>query len=147
MRGYEVVTSDGRTIGHVHDVRERCVVVESGKLRRARRVVPMEFAHVDDREGRVAVTVPGAVLRDAPQVDGEGRFDREEVARHYGLAGSMGGEPRGTEDTPEHRRAEAHEHASAETGDGEDARRTPLTRHREGEIERRPEQLYEPRGR
>lgn len=88
MRGYEVVTSDERTVGRVTDVRNGYLIVESGHLRRSRRPVPREFAHAVDEAEKVFVTVPRRVLREAPEVDRQGGFDLREAARHFGLAAS-----------------------------------------------------------
>ena len=35
MRGFEVVTSDDRLVGHVADVRDGYLIVESGHVRKA----------------------------------------------------------------------------------------------------------------
>ena len=86
MRGYEVVTSDKRTVGRVVDVKDGYLIVESGRLRRSRRPIPREFVHAVDEAEMVFVTVPMRVLHDAPRVDRESRFDRNEAAWHYGLA-------------------------------------------------------------
>ena len=69
MRGYEVVTSDDRTVGHVADVREGYLIVESGHLRKSRHPVPREFVHAVDEAAKAFVTVPRRVLMDAPVVD------------------------------------------------------------------------------
>jgi hypothetical protein len=104
VRGYEVVTSDDRRVGTVSDVRDGCLVVETGRLRRRRRPVPREFAHTVDEAGKVFVTVPRAALRDAPRVRRSGDFDVQEVARHYGLVAAYEGT--GGRGPAEHRRAE-----------------------------------------
>ena len=88
MQGYEVVTSDERVVGRVADVREGFLIVESGRLWKSRRPVPREFVHPDDGEARAVVTVPKSILMDAPKVSKDGRFDRADAARHYGLAES-----------------------------------------------------------
>ena len=125
MRGYEVVTSDDRTVGHVADVREGYLIVESGHLRKSRHPVPREFVHAVDEAAKAFVTVPRRVLMDAPEVDRKGDFDRSEAARHYGLAEAFADPPAGgLGDTlghdpafgsdrggaPEHRRAEIRKH-------------------------------------
>jgi hypothetical protein len=86
VRGYEVVTSDKRVVGRVADVHNGYLIVESGRLRRTRRPVPLEFVHVVDEAAQVFVTVPRRLLQDAPAVDRRGRFDTGEAARHFGLA-------------------------------------------------------------
>jgi hypothetical protein len=86
VRGYEVVTSDKRTVGRVVDVKDGYLIVESGRLRRSRRPIPREFVHAVDEAEMVFVTVPMRVLHDAPKADRQSRFDRSEAAWHYGLA-------------------------------------------------------------
>ena len=122
MQGYEVVTSDERVVGRVVDVREGFLIVESGRLRKSRHPVPREFVHPLDEESKAVVTVPRSILMDAPNVSKDGRFDRAEAARHYGLAESYlgpawdadresiaAGEP-----PPEQERAELRKHIRPE---------------------------------
>jgi hypothetical protein len=106
VRGYEVVTSDDRVVGQVVDVRNRFLVVESGRIHKTRHPVPREFVHVVDEAAKAFVTVPRRILMDAPKVDKNGDFDDAEAARHYGLAASY--LPRST--ASEHRRAELRRH-------------------------------------
>ena len=106
MRGYEVVTSDDRVVGHVADVRQGFLVVESGRIHKTRHPVPREFVHVVDEAAKAFVTVPRRILMDAPKVDKSGDFDRIEAARHYGLAEPYLHRPT----APEHRRAELRRH-------------------------------------
>jgi hypothetical protein len=88
MRGYVVVTSDDRTVGHVVDVRNGFLIVESGRVHKSRRPVPREFVHVVDEAAKVFVTLPKRVLMDAPKADKDNDFDRAAAARHFGLAES-----------------------------------------------------------
>jgi hypothetical protein len=88
VRGYEVVTSDKRSVGRVVDVVNGYLIVQSGRLRRSRRPIPREFVHAVDEAEMAFVTVPMRVLREAPKLDRRGRFDRREAARHFGLAES-----------------------------------------------------------
>jgi hypothetical protein len=106
VRGYEVVTSDQRVVGRVADIRDGYLIVEAGRLHKSRRPVPREFIHAVDQAAKVFVTVPRRVLRDAPEVDRKGWFDREAAARHYGLASSY----EQAEYAPEHKRAEIRKH-------------------------------------
>jgi hypothetical protein len=126
VKGYEVVTSEGQKIGRVSEVLDGFVVVELGQVFRSRRPVPMEFAHAQDGARTVVVTVPKAVVSDAPRVHRHGTFDVDQASRHYGLASSYR--------QPESLWAgETSEHAAAEQP--------------EEEIERRPERVYMPGGR
>ena len=88
MRGYEVVTSDDKIVGHVADVRDGYLIVESGHMRKTRHPVPREFVHAVDEAAKAFVTVPRRVLMDAPEVDRKGFFDRRAAAHHFGLAES-----------------------------------------------------------
>jgi ribosomal 30S subunit maturation factor RimM len=88
MRGYEVVTSDDRAVGEVVDVQNGFLIVESGHVRKARHPVPREFVHPVDEAAKAFVTVPRRVLMDAPKVDEDGVFDRDEACRYFGLSES-----------------------------------------------------------
>ena len=146
MKGYDVVTSDGRKIGRVTDALDRFVVVELGRFLRSRRPLPKEFAHATDGERKVVVTVPKALLADAPRVHRNGTFDVDAAARHYGVGGTITrDEPIWAEQATEHRIAAQREHASAETGAPEEGA-APLTKQPDDEIERRPERVYMPGG-
>ncbi|MGE5272750.1 MAG: hypothetical protein ACM3QU_03130 [Verrucomicrobiota bacterium] len=134
MHGYEVVTSDERVVGRVVDVRHGFLIVESGRLRKSRRPVPREFVHPVDEEARAVVTAPKSILMDAPKMDKDGGFDRDEAARHYGLAESYlrpsgegtgeplpddppsggGRDPATGEPAPERERAEIRKHMRPE---------------------------------
>ena len=82
MRGYEVVTSDDRVVGHVVDVRHGFLVVESGRIHKSRHPVPREFVHVVDEAAKAFVTVPRRILMDAPKVDKDGEFDQATIQLH-----------------------------------------------------------------
>jgi hypothetical protein len=131
MRGYEVVTSDDRRVGHVVDVRDGYLIVESGHMRKSRHPVPREFVHIVDEAAKAFVTVPRRVLMDAPHVDRKGQFDHQKAAFHFGLAESFSEPPSGGQgellghdpaygaeadslstrrDASEHRRAEIRKH-------------------------------------
>jgi hypothetical protein len=146
VKGYDVVTSDGQRIGRVADTLDGFLVVETGRLLRSRRPLPKEFAHAQDGERTVVITVPTKVLHDAPPVHRNGTFDVDEASKHYGVASSFTrDEPVWDEQTPEHQVAGQRERAAEETGVEEDGA-TPLTKQPEGEIERRPERVYMPGG-
>ena len=85
MTGYDVVTSDDRSIGRVVDVRGDYLIVEHGTLRKSRHALPKAFAHPVDAERLVRVTVSRELITDSPKVGDE--WDEQAVARHYGLAG------------------------------------------------------------
>src|SRR2546423_2650926 len=85
MEGYDVITSDDCKLGHVAGMIGDNVVVEHGTLRKSRHPVPKTFAHVDDTEQVVRLTVSKEIVERAPKVDGD-ELDEQAVAEHYGLA-------------------------------------------------------------
>jgi hypothetical protein len=82
VKGYTVITSDERNAGQVVDEQGIYLIVEHGLLRKRRNPLPRAFAHADDAEQIVRVTVPSRVLRDAPALT-----DEPALAQHYGIAG------------------------------------------------------------
>jgi hypothetical protein len=85
MEGYAVITSDDCKLGHVAGTIGDNIVVEHGTIRKARHPVPKAFAHVDENEKVVRLTVSKEIVEAAPRVNGDG-FDARAVAEHYGLA-------------------------------------------------------------
>lgn len=86
MQGYDVVTVDDQKIGRVVGESGDFLIVEHGTLRKSKHALPREFAHVDDSEQQVRVTVPKDVVADSPKVDDD--LDKDEVSAYYGLAPS-----------------------------------------------------------
>jgi len=84
MRGYHVVTGDGRRIGRVVGMRGDFLIVEVGRVLRSRRPLPMAFAHPNDAERKVSVTVRRDSLRRSPRVNGT--LDERAAAAYDGLA-------------------------------------------------------------
>jgi len=85
MEGYEVIGSDGGKLGHVVEIEGDLLVIEEGKLRKARYAIPKAFAHPDDQEQVVRLTVSKELVEDSPPLK-NGDLDRKAVAAHYGLA-------------------------------------------------------------
>ena len=85
MEGFEVVTSDDCKFGHVVDVRDSHLIVEHGTLRKSKYAVPETFAHTDESEQTVRLSVSKAIIEASPKVD-NGSIDSTAVAAHYGLA-------------------------------------------------------------
>jgi hypothetical protein len=88
LHGTNVVTSDDHKAGHVVGEQGDYLIVESGALRKHKHVLPKAFSGELDGE-TIRATVTWDILRDAPEADGDGAFDEQAVARHYGLASSM----------------------------------------------------------
>jgi len=88
MEGYDVVTVDDNKIGKVVGESGMFLIVEQGALMKSKHPLPREFAHVDDSEQQVRVTVPKEIFADSPKVDDD--FDEQAAAEYYGLAPSPG---------------------------------------------------------
>jgi len=85
VEGFDVLSSDGSKVGEVVEVDHDFLVVEHGLLRKSRRAVPKAFAHPDEGERIVRLSVSKELVNDSPQLD-DGKFDRRAVAAHFGLA-------------------------------------------------------------
>ena len=88
MDGYDVVTVDDHKIGKVVGETGAFLIVEQGALLKSKHPLPREFAHVDDSEQQVRVTVPKEIVADSPKIDDD--FDEQVAAEYYGLAPSPG---------------------------------------------------------
>ncbi|HEY7148121.1 MAG TPA: hypothetical protein VH420_01625 [Gaiellaceae bacterium] len=86
MEGYDVVTVDEHKIGKVVGETGAFLIVEQGALLKSKHPLPREFAHVDDSEQQVRVTVPKEMVAGSPKIDEN--FDHQAAAEHYGLAPS-----------------------------------------------------------
>jgi hypothetical protein len=89
MEGYDVVTVDDHKIGKVVGESGTFLIVEQGALLKSKHPLPREFAHVDEAEQQVRVTVAKEIVSDSPKIDGE-NFDQQAAAEYYGLAPSPG---------------------------------------------------------
>ena len=85
MEGYDVITSDEHKLGHVVGTIGDNVVVEHGTLRKTKHAVPKTFAHVDDGEKVVRLTVSKEIVEESPKLNGD-EPDERAIAEHYGLA-------------------------------------------------------------
>jgi hypothetical protein len=86
MEGYDVVTVDDKKVGTVVGESGDYLIVEHGLIRKSKRAVPRQFAHVDDGEQQVRITVGKQIVLGSPEHNGE--LDEQAVAEHYGLAQS-----------------------------------------------------------
>ena len=86
MEGFDVVTSDDCKFGQVVDVRGGHLIVEHGTLRKSKYAVPETFAHKDEAERTVRLSVSKEIIEGSPKID-NGSVDADAVAAHYGLAG------------------------------------------------------------
>ncbi len=85
MENYEVITSDEHKLGRVVRLEGDHLIVEQGHLPKTKHAIPMTFAHVDDSQNVVRVSVSKEIVEDSPKVE-NGPVDRKAVAEHYGLA-------------------------------------------------------------
>lgn len=87
MEGYAVVTTDDKRVGHVVGMEGDYYIVESGSvLGKSRHPVPKEYATVDATRECVLIRISTEVLRGAPKLGRDGRFDETAAADYYGLA-------------------------------------------------------------
>jgi hypothetical protein len=123
MEGYEVVTVDDHKIGKVVGESGDFLIVEQGALLKSKHALPREFAHVDEGEQKVRVTVPKEIVDDSPKVDDDG-FDEQATAEHYGLAPSNapGTEGYGVTDAGDPSRSSAEQAARQEMETAEEQR-------------------------
>jgi hypothetical protein len=86
MEGYDVITSDDQKLGQAARADDGYLIVEHKHLLKQRHyAVPMAFAHVDDAEQVVRLSVSKTLIENGPEVK-DGEFDRKALAEHYGLA-------------------------------------------------------------
>jgi len=85
MKGFQVVTSDDAKYGHVVEVKGGLLIVEHGALRKTRHAVPETFAHTDEAEETVRLSVSKEIVDGSPKVE-DTSVDAQAVAEHYGLA-------------------------------------------------------------
>jgi hypothetical protein len=83
MDGYEVIASDGHSVGHVVGEQGDSIVLEHGLLRKHRRALPRTFVTVDDDSRTVRTTLSKELIEDSPELhDG---VDEQQIAAYYGL--------------------------------------------------------------
>jgi len=86
MDGYEVIGSDDGKLGQVVAVDGDFLIAEEGTLRKKRHAIPKAFAHTDDSEQVVRLTVSKELVEDSPTFKEGEELDRQATAAHYGLA-------------------------------------------------------------
>ena len=89
MEGYDVVTVDDHKIGKVVGQSGAFLIIEQGALLKSKHPLPREFAHVDDSDQQVRVTVPKEIVADSPKIEDD-ELDEQAAAEYYGLAPSPG---------------------------------------------------------
>lgn len=82
--GLDVVTPDDHKIGSVVGIRDDCVVVETGHLRKTRHAIPRSFLHPQDDV--VKATVSKEIVDASPKIEDDD-WTCESILVHYGLAG------------------------------------------------------------
>ena len=63
------------------------LIVEHGMLRKSKRALPRQLAHVDPDGQQVRISVGKDVFLDSPELD-DGDFDERAINEYYGLAPS-----------------------------------------------------------
>jgi hypothetical protein len=85
MEGFQVVTSDDSKFGHVVEAQPPYLIVEHGTLRKRRYAVPESFAHTDEGEQTIRLSISKEIVESSPKLD-HGSIDSQAIAEHYGLA-------------------------------------------------------------
>jgi hypothetical protein len=85
VEGYDVIGTDDHKVGEVVAIDGDLLIVEAGLLRKTRHAVPKTFAHADDGERVVRLSIPKDLVENSPAIK-SGEVDRHAVAEHYGLA-------------------------------------------------------------
>jgi hypothetical protein len=88
MEGYDVLTIDDDKVGSVAGASGDFLIIEHGLIGKSKRALPRQFAHVDDGEQQVRITVGKEIFLDSPELDGD--LDEQVVREYYGLAPSQG---------------------------------------------------------
>jgi len=89
MEGYDVITTDDEKVGTVAGESGDFLIVEHGMLRKSKRALPRQLAHVDPEGQQVRISVGEEVFLDSPELD-DGDFDERAISEYYGLAPSKG---------------------------------------------------------
>lgn len=84
MEGYEVVTPDEDTVGHVVERKGDYLIVEHGLLRKSRHAVPWSTVEIDDAEQKARTSLSKELIVTSPKLE-NGSLDEQAVAAHYGL--------------------------------------------------------------
>src|SRR4051794_19482541 len=85
MEGYDVLTTEDEKVGRVVGRRDGFLIVESGHLLKHKHAVPETFAHTDEQESVIRITVSRDLVSSSPKVSDD-EFDELAVAQYYGLA-------------------------------------------------------------
>jgi hypothetical protein len=84
MEGFDVVTSDDCKIGHVVAVQDQHLIIEHGMLKKSRHAVPETFAHMDEAEQIVRLSVSKGIVESSPKLE-NGSIDLQAVDEHFGV--------------------------------------------------------------
>jgi hypothetical protein len=87
VEGFQVITSDDCKLGEVAGVEGDNLIVEHGHLRKTKHAIPKTFAHTDESEQVVRLSVSKEIVESSPKVNGQ--VDEQAVAEHYGLASAF----------------------------------------------------------
>jgi hypothetical protein len=89
MEGYDVVTIDDEKVGTVAGESGDFLIVEHGMLRKSKRALPRQLAHLDPDAQQVRISVGKEIFLDSPELD-DGNLDERAISEYFGLAPSEG---------------------------------------------------------
>ena len=84
MEGFDVIGTDDHKVGEVVAAEGDVLIVEAGLLRKTRHAVPLAFAHADDGERVVRLTISKELVDSSPALR-DHDVDQNAVMEHYGL--------------------------------------------------------------
>jgi hypothetical protein len=86
IHGYCVVTTEGRTVGHIAGESERALIVECGTWpRKVRHALPKAHASVKEEERCVVMQVSKEILAQSPKLKQGAAVDDKAVASWWAL--------------------------------------------------------------
>src|SRR4029453_16141281 len=85
MEGFEVIGTDDHKVGEVVAAEGDVLIVEEGLLRKTRHAIPLAFAHADDGERVVRLTISKELVDNSPALQ-DHDVDRNAVMEQYGRA-------------------------------------------------------------
>jgi hypothetical protein len=84
MKGYEILTSDGESVGHVVAQAGDNLILEHG-LFHTEHALPLEFVHVDHETKVAHTTLSKELIEGSPKLEHR-HVDQQAVADYYGLS-------------------------------------------------------------
>jgi hypothetical protein len=85
MKGYEIVTAEDESVGHVVVQEGDYLILQHG-LFHTRHALPLEFVHVDHDTKQARTTLSRELIEGSPKLEHDEGVDVQAVADYYGLS-------------------------------------------------------------